>query len=271
MPNNSPNQDLRLDQTKQTELLISGAVDMLKNIPEDGSRESLQLATEVIQGLNQNFSDIASLATIAQLMPGRFIGPDAWIFQDRNIGKIPPLPSDLLEILKSECDLSKDGRVVAETHRLTLVPGSISEQPFTINSFHDLASELGKSGIFHRKALYNYQPFANSALAGGRWVLQYDGVAPETLGKTSIEQSVKVNNLAHYRTAGILEHMATILLHYFETGEKLYTNLYARCEEKWTTGAGVGAGFFTAEGLEVSYDSVDSLNGPVGLAVVRKF
>ena len=53
------------------------------------------------------------IAAAKELMGTNMVGPDAWIFEGKNIGLVPPLPADILEVLKSRCQLANDGRTVA--------------------------------------------------------------------------------------------------------------------------------------------------------------
>jgi hypothetical protein len=206
-------------------------------------------------------------------MPGRLVGPDARIYKGRDIGEVPAPPANIIEALKSRCELANDGRIVAETHRLVLLPATIYGEPLTLKLLRELASEAGKrrDPSFSDQEWYNNLAFANRPLKKSEWVLEYEGVAPGTFDKTDSEQVAVVDKLTNYKTASVLEHVGTLVLQDLENGERMYSAINGRCEERSASGARVAAGDFHAGGLDIYGYGDNYRRDGLGRAVVRKF
>ncbi len=246
----------------------------IQGLISEGTEESLGKALAAVKELRSLFERGGSvdLEAVKELMPGKVVGPDARIFQGKDIGEVPQLPADLLSVLNSKCELANDGRKVAETHRLVLVPATIDGEPLTLNSLRELATTAGKrrDPSFYKQDWYENEAFANAPLEKSVWVLEYQGVAPGTFDKTDSEQVAVVGKLSHYQTARVLEHVGTMVFQDLENGERIYPNFYGRCEERSASGDRVYAGYFNARGLGVYDFDDDYRNDILGRAVVRK-
>jgi len=252
----------------------------IKSLITEGTEASLTQALAAVGELRSLVARGGSvdLEEVKALMPGRIVGPDAKVFKGKDIGEVPALPADIIEVLKSKCALANDGKTVAETHRLVLLPASIDGEPLTLNSLRELAAAGGKrrDPSFCEQDWYNNEAFANAPLEKSVWVLEYANVAPGTFGKNDSEQVVVVDKLSDYRTARVLEHVGTMVFNYLEHGERIYPNFDGRCgiddSERAASGARVYAGCFNALGLYVSYArGSDGLRFYyLGRAVVRK-
>jgi len=247
----------------------------IQSLMEEGTEASLSAALLKVKELRSLVERGGSvdLEEVKSLMPGRVAGPDSKVLKGKDIGEVPALPADIIEILKSKCALSNDGRTVAETHRLVLLPASIDGEPLTLNSLRELATAAGKrrEPSFYKQDWYDDEAFANAPLGESVWVLEYANVAPGTFSKNDGEQVAVVGKLSDYRTAKVLEHVGTMVLNDLENNERVYPNFYGRCEERAASGARVCAGNFLADGLDVCYDNDASRGSHLGRAVVRKF
>ena len=206
-------------------------------------------------------------------MGKRMVGPDAKIFEGKDLGEIPALPANIMEILNSKCELSNDGRTVAETHRLVLVPASIDGKPLTLNALRALATEAGKGrdpSFFVRQIWHDNEAFANKPLEKSTWVLEYETVAPKSTNLMDAEQVALVEKLPNHRTAKILEHVGAMVFNDLENGERIYPDIYGRCEERSASGARVRAGNFSANGPYFVGNSDGHRSAYLGRAVVRK-
>jgi hypothetical protein len=179
----------------------------------DLSLADMQKETEAVLGTIRALRSLllsggsANLAEAKELMGNKMVGPDARIFEGKDLGEIPALPANIMEILNSKCDLSNDGRRVADTHRLVLVPASIDGKPLTLNALRELATEAvkGKDPSFYGQDWYDNEAFANKPLEKSTWVLEYQTVAPKSENKTDAQQVALVEKLPNHRTAKILE------------------------------------------------------------------
>jgi hypothetical protein len=254
--------------------LSAEAARSIQSFIEEGTEDSLNAALLKVKELRSLVERGGSvdLEAVKELMPGKVVGPDARIFKGRDIGEVPQLPADLLSVLKSRCVLANDGRTVAETHRLVLLPATIDGEPLTLNSLRELATTTGKrrDPSFYKQDWYDDEAFANAPLGKSVWVLEYADEAPDTLYKNDSEQVAVVGKLSDYRTARVLEHVGTMVLQYLENAERIYPNFHGRCEERSASGARVSAGYFDADGLGVNYHDVDDRAAALGRAVVRK-
>jgi len=260
--------------------LSTEAARSIRSLISEGTEASLTQALAAVGELRSLVSRGGSidLEEVKVLMPDGVVGPDAKVFKGKDIGEVPALPADIIEVLKSKCALANDGKTVAETHRLVLLPASIDGEPLTLNSLRELATAAGKrrDPSFYEQDSYNNEAFANAPLEKSVWVLEYANVAPGTFGKNDSEQVVVVDKLSDYRTARVLEHVGTMVFNDLEHGERIYPNFYGRCgiddSERAASGARVFAGNFDAFGLVVSGgNAYDGLRYDLlGRAVVRK-
>jgi hypothetical protein len=219
----------------------------IKSLILEGTEDSLCRALDAVRELRSlvERGGGVDLEAVKELMPGRVVGPDAKIFKGKDIGKIPELPSDILEILKSKCELANDGRTVAETHRLVLVPAAIDGEPLTLNSLRNWVRNFDqgsiKGSIFRHpvygdtnRPWYVEEGFANTPLKKSVWVLDYENIAPGTLNKNDGEQTEVVAKFANYRTARLLEHVGTLAFQLMENHERLHLDYDGVCDE-WTS------------------------------------
>lgn len=269
-----------IDPAKLRTALSADVAHSIAAMMKEGTETSLTAALSKVKELRSLIESGASIAQFGaeiaaakDLMGKNMVGPDARFFLGKDLGEIPTLPAQIMGILNSKCELSNDGRTVAETHRLALVPASVDGKPLTLNALRALATEAGKGRdpSFEGQQWYKYEAFANRPLETSTWVLAYETVAPKSRSKSDARQVALVEKLSNYRTARLLEHVGTMVFNDLENGERIYPSLYGRCEERSASGARVVAGFFYARGLSLDEDDID---GPrrdlLGRAVVRK-
>lgn len=254
--------------------LSAEAARSIQGLISEGTEESLGKALAAIKELRSlvQSGGSAEIAAAKDLMGKNMVGPDARIFEGKDLGEIPALPANIMEILNSKCELSNDGRTVAETHRLVLVPASIDGKPLTLNALREFATEAGKGKdpSFYEQDWYDNEAFANKPLEKSTWVLEYETVAPKSENKTDAQQVALVEKLPNHRTAKILEHVGAMVFNDLENGARIYPSMYGRCEERSASGARVSAGSFVAGGLIVDGNFGGYRHAYLGRAVVRK-
>lgn len=252
----------------------------IKDLIEQATEDSLSKALAAVKELRTLVERGGSVDVIIEaakaLMPGKVVGPDARIYKGRNIGEVPAPPANILEVLKSRCELANDGRTVAETHRFVLLAATIDGEPLTLNALREFSITAGNGGgpSFYKFDLdtewYHREAFAETPLKKSVWVLEYESVMPGTLDKSDSEQVAIVGNFPNYRTAGVLEHVGALVLQFLENGERIHHKFYGRCEERSASGDRVYAGGFYDSGLNVRRND-DGAQFYLGRAVVRKF
>lgn len=263
-----------IDPAKLRTALSADVAQSIKAMMEAGTEGSLTAALSKVKELRSlvESGGSAEIAEAKELMGKNMVGPDARIFEGKDLGEIPALPANIIEILNAKCDLSNDGRRVADTHRLVLVPASIDGKPLTLKALRELATEAGngKDPSFYEQDWYDNEAFANKPLEKSTWVLEYQTAAPKSENKTEAQQVALVEKLPNHRTAKILEHVGAMVFNDLENGERIYPSIYGRCEERSASGARVYAGSFGARGLTVDDDDGGLRHDLLGRAVGRK-
>ena len=213
------------------------------------------------------------LLTVKALMGTNVVGPEAKIFEGRDFGVVPALPDNIVNILKSRCELSNDGKTVAKTHRLVLVPASIDEVPTSINSLRKFAAEYGRGRdpAFNSLNWFAKEKFANRALLKSRWVLMYGTMAPNTGSRNDTEQQEAIKGYRHYKTVGALDAIATLVFGYLEHWRRDFSDVWCRTADLTSSGSRIDVGNFNTAGLLVN--DGDGLDHHVafGRAVCRRF
>jgi hypothetical protein len=153
------------------------------------------------------------------------------------VGAVPPLPTNIGEVLNSPCPFW-EGKQVKDTHLLVLVPATVDGKPFTLDLLVDLI-ESPKGGGSKTKCNYYdsevQKELGTKSPGGSYWVLMTRDVLPGSQRKTYDDQKALVAAHVHYDMPYALEAATAILVHHARTGERLYTDAlwtYTRCQEK---------------------------------------
>ena len=95
----------------------------------------------------------SSPAHIKITLPEMAFGKAKWERYFGDVGVEPPLPKDIVEVLKSPCPYW-GGRRVEETHLLVLIPQSVNGRSFTIGTLGEMIKSPQKEG--YSTKYYNY-------------------------------------------------------------------------------------------------------------------
>ncbi len=218
---------------------------------------------------------------VRKVMGDNIIGPEAYkkVFGARDLGEIPPIPAHITkDLLSQKCELTQDGRTIAETHRLVFIPTKIDGEAFTLTQLAGLAEAAGKTfgrpKMFDDAKWFKEEPFANTPKEKGEWLLVPMTDLPNSREKSYREQQAELQKYPSYRGASILELLTTLIMNDLilrperkEIGA--YYNTYARCTDTSTSGARVGAGGLTDDGLDI-YGTDDHRSVNLGVAIIRK-
>jgi hypothetical protein len=174
-------------------------------------------------------------------------GAAEWEKHFGNVGPEPQLPANIEETLNRPCPFWP-GKRVRDTHMLTLIPATINEDPFTLNTFSALTRNP-KSGY---KAEFNIGPevqenLENKPIENSYWVLMTKDIVPESYGPGKAKGfAVDKNELFRgknrtYEAPKVLEAVTGILTHHARRGHRIYiteqndafseTRTYTHCQE----------------------------------------
>ena len=197
-----------------------------------------------------------------------------------NVGKTPPPPTGIGQILDSPCPFWK-GKQVRDTHLLVLIPKRVSGQALTLDYLEELikSPQGGGHPTQYRGDWYAkyVRPVIGSQASGSSyWVLMTRDVLPKSRYKSYEDQCALVADHANrtgleYKVPGALEAAVVMLLHHVRSGEFLYgldPLTYTRCQEK-VQNFQLVVGGFSSGGLHVYYYNYDDIDD--GVAGLRKF
>ena len=223
--------------------------------------------------------EIVSQSELARKIRGKLLqfvfNKAKWEKYFGDVGVEPPLPKDIVEILKSPCPYW-EGKRVLETHILVLIPQTVNGRPLTLNRLQEFIQSPKGGG--HRAQYDCYysemqREMGNKSLSSSYWALMTKDVVPNSRNKTYAEQQALIKR--PYVAPGGLEIATGILMHHVQTGERLYSDSlynYTRCQEKLSNGCRVVVGSFGSSGLHVSFLYFDENRlVSIGLGGVRKF
>lgn len=205
------------------------------------------------------------------------------------LGKIPPLPRLIHQILNSPCPIYANRKLqlkVKDTHFLTLVAQEFS----SINQLEDSLNCWGAQIYSAKRNPLRFQFFwekarlqhGNTPFPETHWVLMTKDVLPESKEKTWDEKVELVSSLRRksyidYEIPTLQQSFAAIMTHRIATEEVLFqagshqnrnTYTYTAVKEK-TEGELLAIGSASFAGIFLNYFLPDDLSD-VGVAALRK-
>ena len=201
---------------------------------------------------------------------GKVYGKGAWAHLG-DVGKEPPLPKRIDEILAEPCPaalgLERFGQTIGETHILVLIPETLDGQPLTLGRFKTLLDQRDGPKI----TTWNPGGVENTPPSPSYWALISKDCIRDSKNKTYDAQKQMIMQLGEsYRLPKVIEMAFGFYLQEKVHGGNLYDkNSWTRCEEEDSNrhpvavrGFGSGGGVFS--NFAVAYDLV-------GVGVSRKF
>lgn len=152
----------------------------------------------------------------------------------RSVGKKPPLPANIHQILDTQCELWK-GKKIGETHALVLIPQHVQmevgkPQPYSLNKCVSLLPQLTE---------YNQSvkdQIGKEKISESYWTLITRDVIPGSKGKKYKDQKDMLPQ--NYRPAKVIEVATAIMTTFADTGTEIYANrkglTFTHCEEELT-------------------------------------
>ena len=207
---------------------------------------------------------------------GNYFGQKDWEEYFGDVGVEPPLPEDIVEILKAPCPVfnseGKDaGLKVKDTHFLTLIPAAINGDPLTLDLIRELVKSPKNGGNAIKYEYYYPENHNSTPVSKSHWMLMSKDVIPNSKGKSYLEQ-LKLLPSGH-EAPHLIDAVVSIFMHYVHTKERLFSDnplTYTRCQEKNSSGKyQMSTGGFSGSGLFVC--TYDFIRHRIGLCVSRKF
>ena len=206
------------------------------------------------------------------------VGKKKWATYFGDIGEEPPLPEDMVQILKSPCPFWKNKRV-AETHVLVLIPATVDGKKLTLDTLEELIKnpKEGNTARYHRYCDHVKTEHGDKSIEHSYWVLMTRHTIPSCRGKIYSELQKLISTYKAYHIPQAREAAICILMEYITSGKKLYLGetfwdrgepKYTRCEEKVQGQLPVYIGNMHGNSLYIESDFFDF--GIVNIGAVRK-
>lgn len=206
------------------------------------------------------------------------IGREAWEQSIGQIAEAPPLPEGIGDILTAPCPFWAP-KQVWQTHRLVLLPKSVSEKSYSPELMNSLVKKPIKG--CPTQVVYVHSSIADTHWKASSkeayWALVTKDVLPGTRNKNLNEQQaiILLNGKGNYRLPKLAEVVTTAFLQRVREGECLFSSgktreetTYTVCAEK-AEGQSVIVGRYDKAGLRVLNDTPPQVD--IGAAAVRRF
>ena len=196
-----------------------------------------------------------------------------------DIGVEPPLFRDIDKIPESPCPFWT-GKRVEETHLLTLIPGSIGDQLFTLRTFGELIKsrfpEICEGLATGFRSDGGEAELCRDRCAGNdrsRWVLMTRDVleGSRNIGFAEQQKLVAEHGEQAYVIPKVLEAAVCILAEYAASGRRIFGDhprTYTRCDEM-ADGYRRAVGDFSPKSLRIAANHSHDEN--IGIAALRRF
>jgi len=193
-----------------------------------------------------------------------------------NVGKEPPLPADMHQILQSQCPIWP-GKTVAQTHMLTLIPKTVNGESLTLKLMDSLVQKPKKGNKTKFAKVSSFYGHGKITVNESHWVLMTKDMIPDSRRRKSYSDQKQLAQTYNkhgieYEVPKLLDVAVSVFMEYVQTGERLLPDkpwTYTRCREQESGGNyQMVVGGFSLLGLRVSLNLYVSFNG---LCVSRKF
>jgi len=101
-----------------------------------------------------------------------------WEYYIGAVGKEPPLPGNIHEILQSQCPIWP-GKTIAQTHILTLIPKTVNGEPVTLKTLGELVQKPKRGRATKYSGFYS-GGYENTPVSESHWVLMARDVIPNS-------------------------------------------------------------------------------------------
>lgn len=168
-------------------------------------------------------------------------GAEGW---NKHIGRVPPappLPRGIGDIMAGHCPFF-EGKTIAETHALILIPQSVNGIPLTLNKLERLTLTKAPTSIKYTCYKdYVRAAHGETAVIKSYWALVLKHLVPQSVNKSYEEQSRIIHTYsekakASYEAPRAIEVTMSIFAEFFQNKKKLYSEAeasasFTRCQE----------------------------------------
>ncbi len=252
-------EELKLTQERVRKMTeeLSNVKDTLRQTNEELKLLKLMIKPTIEQ-VRSKTVPIIQLSSV----PAIAFGAALWRKYIGDVGIEPPLPPNIAQIFASKCPFWPK-KTVGETHLLVLIPEAVNGLPLTLKLLRQLVLRPLGGGHHIKFKEFNLGECQDPYAPKATWVLLTRNVIDGSRCKTYIEQknliaSYKLANIT-YQIPSILDATVCIIMEYFRTGVRLYSDspkTITRCQELyksegWVVAWQMTIGDFSNEGISL--------------------
>jgi hypothetical protein len=187
-------------------------------------------------------------------------GPREWFIHfGTHLKNVPRLPSDIAEILASDCPFWPSKKV-HETHLLVLVPQTVNGQPLNLKTLGELVKKPLTGSATKYRGFYLGE-YTDLAAPPSHWVLMTRDVIEGSRNKSfQDQQTLSQKSHGVYAVPTLLDATVSIFLEHIRSGAWLYGDspwTYTRCQEKYNADWQLCVGGFAPGGLRIDFSGND--------------
>jgi hypothetical protein len=262
-------------KTKNKNIIFEKKVSLLE--------KKLEIESKKIKKINDSVKELMKAKRIKEKRKEDLLkipfGKAEWAKYFGDVGEEPPLPLNIVQILKSPCPIWP-GKKIADTHLLVLIPAKVNGQPFTLNSLEGLIKKP-KTGFSIKCSIgghYTKKEFGNRSFPFSYWILFTKGIIPDSNKEGYTRQCKLVKELSNkisvtYDIPHALEVAVAISTHHIRSGERFSNIRWTRCKERLAKGGWpliVGGCNTKGVVLYLPETHTNFINNSVGMSGVRK-
>lgn len=221
---------------------------------------ALQLASECTPEEKKIFKTLVNteLGKAVFLLGSTFFGKREWETHIGDVGEVPPLPENIIEILQEPSRV--EGKNRSEAEMLVLIPKTVDGKPYTIN----LAGEIfqhPKQGKGTKYQTYHdliQEVHGDIPVKESYWVLISKDILTESKGKTRDEQIAMASESNGQRAPKLIEAITSVFMSFVCKDSIVFgTNpfIFTCCQEEPINKCKLCVGCFDSSGLFVTPNS----------------
>jgi hypothetical protein len=201
-------------------------------------------------------------------------GPREWFIHfGTHLKNVPRLPSDIAEILASDCPFWPSKKV-HETHLLVLVPQTVNGQPLNLKTLGELVKKPLTGSATKYRGFYLGE-YTDLAAPPSHWVLMTRDVIEGSRNKSYPDQQTLLSQKGQgdYAVPVLLDATVCIFIEYVRSRTRLYSDspyTCTRCQEKYNDEWQLGVGGFVPGGRGGLYFGSSGGSEGSGVAGLRK-
>lgn len=194
-------------------------------------------------------------------------GKTKWEKYFGEIGKEPPLPANIVQILKERCPFWDDKKIF-QTHALLLIPNKINGNKISLDLLGKIARQPKESAYSSGFYYFYNQTIISKEIDKNYWVLITHDLIPESINLQFQEQKNIIESKQNYSITKIIEAASLIFINYIDSGKLFFQDNLTRCEDEYPNHEKLCIGLFGNDGLYIPLSL--NPNQQIGAAAVRR-